>query len=150
MAATIRPDGWDVALFVHVAGAMLLVATLVVVLALSAGALRRGDGTEVLTRLAFRGLLLGVIPAYVVMRVGAEWIASKEGLGDSDASWIGIGYSTADGGLLLAIIATVVAWRAARRGEAGPGGLGRAVVVLAGVLIVAYGVTIWAMATKPS
>lgn len=148
--SAIRPDGWELALFVHVAGAMLLVASLVVVLALMGGALGRGDGTAVLTRLAFRGLLLGVIPAYVVMRVGAEWIASKEHLGDSDASWIGIGRGTADGGLLIVIIATIVAWRAARRGDAGPGGPGRAVVVLAALLVLAYAVTIWAMATKPA
>lgn len=150
MLAAVRPGGWDLALFLHVAGAMLLVAALVVVAASMGGALRRGDGAVVLTRLAFRGLLLGVIPAYALMRAGAEWIASKEGLGDSDAAWLGIGYTTADGGLLLALIATVVAWRATRRGPEGPGGLGRAVVVLAGVLIVAYAVTIWAMATKPS
>lgn len=148
--AAIRPGAWDVALFVHVAGAMLLVAALVIVAALMGGALRRADGAEVLTRLAFRGLLLGVLPAYIVMRVGAEWIASKEKLGNSDAAWLGIGYSAADGGLVLAIIATVVAWRATRRGAAGPGGLGRAVVVLAGLLLVAYAVTIWAMATKPT
>jgi hypothetical protein len=148
--AAVRPGAWDLALFVHVGGAMLLVAALVIVVAVMGGALRAGAGADVLTRLAFRGLLLGVLPAYVLMRAGAEWIASKEKLGDSDAAWLGIGYSTADGGLVLAIIATVVAWRATRRGAAGPGGLGRAVVVLAGLLIVAYAVTIWAMATKPA
>ena len=40
--ATIRPDDWNMPLFVHVAGAMLLVGSLVVVAVLSAGALRRG------------------------------------------------------------------------------------------------------------
>jgi hypothetical protein len=149
MVAAIRPDGWDLALFVHLAGAMLLVGALVVVVVTMAGALRRGDGAEVLTRLAFRALLIGVLPAYVVMRVGAEWIASKENVPD-DADWIGIGYSTADGGLVLAIIAVVLAWRAARRGAAGPGGLGRGVLVLGAVLIVAYAVTIWAMVSKPA
>ncbi len=148
--AAIRPGAWDLALFVHVAGAMLMVAALVIVLAVMGGALRRGDGADVLTRLAFRGLLLGVLPAYVLMRAGAEWIASKEKLGDSNAEWIGIGYGTADGGLLVAIIATIVAWRAMRRGAAGAGGLGRAVVVLSGLLLVAYAVAIWAMATKPA
>jgi hypothetical protein len=148
--AAIRPGAWDLALFVHIAGAMLLVAALVVVAAAMGGALRRADGADVLTRLALRGLLLGVLPAYVLMRAGAEWIASKEGLADSDAAWIGVGYATADGGLLLSIIATIVAWRATRRGDAGPGGLGRAVVVLAGLLLVAYAVTIWAMTTKPA
>jgi hypothetical protein len=148
MVATIRPDSWNLALFVHVAGAMLLVGALVVVVATMAGALRRGDGVEVLTGLAFRSLLIGVLPAYIVMRAGAEWIGSKEDVPD-DADWIGIGYSVADGGLLLTIIAAVVAWRAARRGAAGPGGLGRAVLVLAAVLIVAYAVAIWAMAAQP-
>jgi hypothetical protein len=148
MVATIRPDSWNLPLFVHVAGAMVLVGALVVVVATMAGALRRGDGVEVLTGLAFRSLLIGVIPAYIVMRVGAEWIAAEEDVPD-DADWIGIGYSTADGGLLLTIIAAVLAWRAARRGAAGPGGLGRAVLVLAAVLIVAYAVAIWAMTSKP-
>jgi hypothetical protein len=148
MVAAIRPDGWDLALFVHVAGAMLLVGALAVVVVTMAAALRRGDGTEVLTRLAFRTRLIGVLPAYIVMRVGAEWIASKENVPD-DADWIGIGYSTADGGLVLSIIAAVLAWRAARRGPAGPGGLGRGVLGLAAVLLLAYAVTIWAMASKP-
>jgi hypothetical protein len=148
MVATIRPDAWDFPLLVHVAGAMLLVGALVVVVASMGSALRRGDGAEVLTGLAFRALLLGVLPAYILMRVGAEWIASKEDVPD-DVDWIGIGYMVSDGGLLLWIIAALVAWRAARRGAAGPGGLGRAVVVLSGVLLVAYAVAIWAMTTKP-
>jgi hypothetical protein len=113
----------------------------------SIAAVRRGDGTVVLTRLAFRGLVLGVLPAYVVMRAGAEWVASTAEFGDP--AWIGIGYSVGDGGLLLAIIAAVLAWRATRRGAAAPCGLGRAVVALSGLLLVAYAVAIWAMTTKP-
>jgi hypothetical protein len=148
MLAAIRPDSWDFPLFLHVAGAMLLVGALVVVVAAMAGALRRGDGAEVLTGLAFRTLLIGVLPTYILMRAGAEWIASEEDVPD-DVDWIGIGYAVADGGLLLTIIAAVLAWRAARRGAAGPGGLGRGVLVLAAVLIVAYGVAIWAMTAKP-
>ena len=148
MVASIRPDSWDFPLFVHVAGAMLLVGALVVVVATMGGALRRGDGVEVLSSLAFRALLIGVLPAYILMRVGAEWIASKEDVPD-DVDWVGIGYSVGDGGLVLSIIAAIVAWRAARRGAAGPGGLGRAVVVLSVVLLVAYAVAIWAMTAKP-
>jgi hypothetical protein len=83
------------------------------------------------------------------MRGGAEWIASEEGVPD-DLAWIGIGYGIADGGLLLTLIAAVLAWRVSRRGAAGPGGLGRAVFVLAALLILAYGIAIWAMATKPA
>jgi hypothetical protein len=148
MLAIARPDSWNLPLFVHVAGAMLLVGALVVVLVASAGALRRGDGTAALARLSFRSLLLGVLPAYIVMRIGAEWIASEEAVGDP--TWVGIGYATSDGGLLLTIVAIVLAWRAARRGADGPGGMGRAVVVLAGVLLLAFLVAVWAMTAKPS
>jgi hypothetical protein len=148
MVAAIRPDSWDFPLFVHVAGAMLLVGALVVVVATMGGALRRGDGVEVLSSLAFRMLLIGVLPAYILMRVSAEWIASKEDVPD-DVDWVGIGYAVGDGGLVLTIIAAIVAWRAARRGPAGPGGLGRAVVVLSVVMLLAYGVAIWAMTAKP-
>jgi hypothetical protein len=145
--AAIRPADWNLPLFVHVGGAMLLVAALVVVVAAMGAAVRRGDGALELTRVAYRALLLGVLPSYVVMRAGAEWIVSKEGVGD--ASWVGVGYSTADGGLLLVVIAAILAWRATRRGDAAPGGAGRAVVVLAGVLLLAYTVAIWAMTAKP-
>jgi hypothetical protein len=149
MIAAIRPDAWNLPLFLHVAGAMLLVGTLVVVVAAMAAAGRRGDGAQVLTGLAFRTFLLGVLPAYVLMRVGAQWIASESGLPD-DLGWIGIGYMVADGGLLLTIIAAVLAWRASRRGADGPGGPGRAVLILAGLLILAYAVAIWAMTAKPA
>lgn len=103
---------------------MLLVAALVVVAAAMGAAVRHHDGALELARVAYRALLLGVLPAYVVMRVGAEWIVSKEGVGDT--SWVGVGYTTAAGGLLLVIIAAVLAWRATRRGEDAPGGAGSA------------------------
>ena len=149
MFAAIRPDDWDLPLLVHVAGAMLLVAAVVVTAAVMGAALRRDDGTAVLTRLAFRSLLLGVIPAYVVMRAGAEWIASKENAPD-DASWVGLGRSIADGGLLLALVATLLAWRSTRRADGDPGWPMRAAAILCTLLLVGYVVAIWAMTTKPS
>jgi hypothetical protein len=147
MLAIVRPDGWNLPLLVHVAGAMMLVGALVVVAATTAAALRWNGDSAVLTRLSFRTLLLGVLPSYVVMRVGAEWIASEEAIGDP--GWIGIGYATADGGLLLTIIASVLAWRATRRDADGRGGSSRAVFALSALLILAYVVAIWAMTAKP-
>ena len=144
MLAIIRPDSWELPLLVHVGGAMLLVAALVVVLALAAHGLRRGDDAAALARTNFRALLLGVLPAYVVMRVGAEWIASEEAVGDP--TWIGIGYASSDGGLLLILVATGLAWRSARRGA----GASRAVAVLSALLLVGYVVTVWAMTAKPA
>ena len=78
MLATIRPDSWDFPLLLHVLGAMLLVGTLV--LAASALVLAWRDGNASLVRLGYRSLLLGALPAWIVMRGAAEWIADKEGL----------------------------------------------------------------------
>ena len=64
---SIRPDDWDLPLFLHVLGAMALVGSLVLV-ALSLVSARRGDSAAGL-RLAYRSLLLGVIPSWIVMRV---------------------------------------------------------------------------------
>ena len=147
--ALIRPDSWNFPLLLHILGAAVFFGVVAgaVVLTLSAD---RTPEPAAMRRLAFRSMLLAGLPAYIVMRGGAEWMYSKEFPNvDSDPTWIGIGYSTADGGLLLALIATVLAWRASRRGAAGPGGLGRAVVGLSAVLLVAYAVAIWAMTTKP-
>jgi hypothetical protein len=139
--AAIRPDDWNLALFVHILGAMLLVGAL----ALVAAALASRD-----VRLGFRSLLYGVLPGWVVMRGAAEWIADKEGLNDVDPvpSWVDIGYSIADPSLLLILIATVCSGLAAsrRRGD----GLRVTALVLTGILLVASVVAIWAMSTKPT
>jgi hypothetical protein len=148
--AAIRPDAWNFPLLIHVAGAMVLVGALV--LAGSALIFAWRDGGGPMVRLGYRSLLLGVIPGWIVMRAGGEWIASKEHLENSNVSWIGIGFTTADGGAVLIIIATIVAalaWRRAAR-DTGGGGLGKAATVLVSILIVAYVVTLWAMTTKPS
>ena len=149
--AILRPDEWDFPLLVHVLGAMLLVGTLTVALTVFVGAWRRqGDATEsaAMRRLAFQALLVGALPSYVVMRIGAEWIASEEELDEAEADWIDIGYVTADAGLLVLVAATVVGFVAVRRGAAG-GPLGRVSMILVGLLLAAYLVAIWAMTTKP-
>jgi uncharacterized integral membrane protein len=149
--AAVRPDAWNFPLLLHVLGATVLVALLATVAVVLTVALRSDDRAAAL-RFGFRTLLIGTIPAYLVMRLAAEWIASKEHLEDSDASWIGIGYSVADGGLLFLIVMTVLAGLAARRARQGgqPTGLARWTTGLALLLIVAYGVALWAMATKPA
>ena len=139
--AAIRPDDWNLALFVHILGAMALVGSLVlVVTAIAADNLRLG----------FRTLLIAVIPSWIVMRVAAQWIASKEHVDDIDPApaWVDIGYSTSEGSFLLLIAATVCAGIAARRARGG--GLRTATFVLVGISLVAYVVAIWAMSTKPS
>ena len=149
--AAVRPDAWNFPLFLHVLGAMVLVALLATAAVVLVVSLSSDDRPAAL-RLAFRTLLIGGIPAYLVMRVGAEWIASKEHLADSDASWIGIGYSVADGGFLLLIVMTILSGLALRRARRGgePRALVRLTTGLTLLLIVAYGVAIWAMASKPA
>jgi hypothetical protein len=129
---------------------MLLVGTLI--LTASALILAWRDGDAALARLGYRSLLLGVVPAWIVMRVGAGWIASKEDLTDSNASWIGIGFTTADGGFVLLVISLVlagIAVRRARRTEGSGAGFRRASTVLVSILLIAYLVAVWAMTTKP-
>jgi len=145
--AAIRPSEWELPLLVHVGGAMLLVGSLVAVAALAVAARTPLGDSARLTRAAFRVLLLGVLPAWIVMRAGAQWVESKEDWGD--VSWIGIGYSTSEGGLLLILAALIVAWRATRRQDAASTRPATVVMALTAVLLLAYVVTIWAMTTKP-
>ena len=148
--AAIRPDDWNLPLFIHVLGAFTLIGAL----AMSATYLlaARRDGSLELIRTGFRALLIVGLPAYLAMRSGAQWIANKEGLEDSDAMWITFGYASSEGGLLVLIGATVAAGLALRRaGRGGGGGRGVAVATwLVGALIVLYLVAIWIMATKPA
>ena len=156
--APVRLDDWDFPLFLHVLGSMVLVGALVLALGYLVGAWRGGSAESL--RVGFRVLLYGAFPAYIVMRVAAQWIFSKEGLDDvpTDPSWIGIGFSIADGGLLFLLIATIVAGVGARRARTATAAEGgtttgttsvRVAAVLTGLLLVAYLVALWAMTTKP-
>jgi hypothetical protein len=141
LLAAIRPDDWNLALFVHLLGAMALVGSLVLVV------------TQIAAnnmRLGFRTMLVAVIPSWIVMRVAAQWIASKEHVDDIDPTpaWVDIGYSTSEGSFLLLLIATVCAGIAARRARGG--GLRTATLVLVAISLIAYAVAIWAMSTKPT
>ena len=151
-----RADSWDFPLFLHVLGAMVLVGALVTAAYFLFAA--RRDGTLESLRTGYRTLLFAGIPAYLVMRIGAEWIADKEGWTDVDSppDFIDIGYMTSDPGALLIIISTVLAGLAVRRAtqaESGGEATAGTGVAVAGWLttltIVAFVVAIWAMTTKP-
>lgn len=150
--AVVRPGSWNWALFLHIGGAMALVASLI--LALYAIRIARERGDQPAAEFAFRVLLRFTLPAYVVMRVGAQIIASKEHLENSKDAWIGIGFMVSDAGLLLLVVGLVLTGLMARRAKAGSSVAGttqlRVAGVLAGVLIAAYIVAIWAMTTKPT
>ena len=113
----IRPDSWNFPLFVHVAGAMVVTAAVVVAVA-SLVLAWRADGEEraAITRFGFRTLLYAGIPAYLVMRIGAEWVVSRENISsDNPPGWVDIGRSTADLGGALILIATLLTGFGVRR-----------------------------------
>jgi hypothetical protein len=148
--ASIRPHSWDVPLFLHVLGAMVMVGGFVLAITALASSVRNGQ----VSRLGFRALLYGALPGFIVMRVGAQLIYDKEFPNNpsKDPSWVGIGFIVADPTLLFLLIAlllTGLGLRRARR-DAGGGGLLRAASVLIALILVADLVAIWAMTTKPA
>jgi hypothetical protein len=147
LLADIRPDSWNFPLFLHVLGAMLLVGAVIA----AAGALLTpagGGDPAGLRRFAFRTLLLAALPSYILMRVGAEWLYSKEfGESDDDPAWIGIGYITADIGAILFLIALICAGIASAKSK---DRLGRVAGVLVAIALVGWLVAVWAMGAKPS
>jgi hypothetical protein len=119
----------------------------------AAGIIGWKDESGALRRLSYWTLLTVALPGWIVMRVGAEWIASKEGLDNlkNDPTWLGIGMATADGGGLLLLISLIVGGIGVRRMRNGGGnGLIKASSVIATVLVAVYVVTVWAMGGKPS
>ena len=149
--ATVRPDAWNFPLFVHVVGAMILVAGLVT----GAAALFFAKGDEKLLRLGFWSLMLVSFPGWIIMRLGAQWIYSNEGWNNVPNSlvprWLNIGYLVADAGGLVLVITLIIGGIGVRRLQAGKSaGLLKATLVLSVVLLAAYIVAVWAMAGKPN
>ncbi len=137
MLALVRPDSWNLPLFVHVLGAMILFGgTATVAIAGFAGRTRR-EHAELLARVALKTFLFVVVPGWIAMRVGGGWIASKEFPKD-EPGWVGVGFAVSEPGALLLIALGILAWVSVRRQ-----GVGRAAVavpVLAGIYVVALGV----------
>ncbi len=148
--AVIRPHSWDLPLFLHVLGAMVMVGGFVLAITSLGSSARNGQ----VSRLSFRALVYGALPGFIVMRGAAEWIRSKEfpGSSDNDPAWLGIGYIVADPTLLFLLISMLLiglGLRRARRDGGGGGGLLKAATVLIALVLVADLVAIWAMTTKP-
>jgi hypothetical protein len=150
--AAVRAHSWDLAVFVHVIGAMTLVGGLVT--AAAAGIVGWRD-TGALRRLSALTLFAVALPGWIVMRAGAQWAYSTEGWDKVPSkfqpTWLGIGYFTADIGGLILLIALVLGGIGIRRMRTGGGaGLLRASTVLAAILIAVYVVSVWAMGGKPT
>lgn len=148
----VRPDSWNLPLLLHVGGAMALVASVTVAaIALIQGWRTSDPSAASLKRFGAKTLLYAAIPSYFVMRIAAEWIASREHLENSNAAWLGDGFIAADGGGILLLIATIVANIAVRRApDTGLGKLAKVSASLSLILVALYVFAIWAMTTKPT
>jgi uncharacterized membrane protein len=151
MLAIIRTSDWETPLFLHVLGAMLLVGGLFVVAVALTAAWRAEEGNAIaLTRFAYRMLFVVVLPAFIAMRIGAQWVLDESPF-DEDQSWVGIGFLVSDVGAILLLVSLVLAGLGLRRTNGSPGGVSaRVVTIVTLVLLAAYVVTIWAMTTKPT
>jgi hypothetical protein len=143
----LRPDEWDLPLFVHVLGAMILVGGLLT--SASAIAFARGD-TRML-RLGYFTLLAVALPGWIVMRVGAQWIYDEQGWeAGAEPTWVWIGWLSADPGGALLAAALIAGGAGVRRlGRGGGAGLLKVTLWISVVLLAAYVLSIWAMSAKP-
>jgi hypothetical protein len=142
MIAIVRPDSWNLPLFLHVLGAAALVGAVAATVAAAA----RSTAFPLLRRVAFWTLLTVVLPAWLLMRIAGEWTNSREDV-PGDPTWLGIGYIVGDAGLVILIVATIIGWLSTRRPDRRwPA---RTVTVLAGVYLVALLVAMFAMSGKP-
>jgi hypothetical protein len=149
--AAIRPHDIDLVLLFHVLGAMVLVGGLIT--ASGMAIIGWGDTTDSLRRMSYRVLLFVAFPGYIVMRIFAQWVESKEHLDNlpDDPTWLGIGYMTADIGGLLLLIALIVGGIGARKARSGGGTtLLKVSSVIATLLVAVYVVAVWAMGGKPT
>lgn len=143
-----RPDSVNVPLLLHVLGAMLLVGCLFAVALATLLGRRSPERAPGLARFGLETLLLGVLPSYVLMRVGAQWTEAEQDYPDDfDPAWIGIGYITADLGALLILISAILAGVGLRRRSVR---LARIVGIVSVLLLAAYLVAVWAMTAKPT
>ena len=154
MLAAIRADSVNLPLLLHVLGAMLLVGSLLAVGFATVLSRRSPDNAPGLARFGLKTLLLGVLPSYILMRVGAQWTEAEldypEGF---DPAWIGIGYITADAGALLVLISAILAvigLRRSRDDSTRSVRFARIVGVISFLLLAAYLIAVWAMTAKPA
>jgi hypothetical protein len=150
--ASVRPDDQNLALLLHVFGAMVLVGGLVA----GATALGYARGEVRLLRLGYWSLVAVSLPGWVLMRVGAQWIYSEQGWDDlpegiGEPGWLTIGATIGDLGGVVLLVSLIVGGIGVSRLRAGKGaGLLRVTLLLTIVLLVAYLIAAWAMSAKPS
>lgn len=152
MLAIVRTDDLDFALFLHVLGSVLTFGGVATILVLALVSFRVAFAAALLRRLAFWTMLFVVWPSFVLMRVGGEWIRSKEfPNGAEEPDWVGVGYLVSDAGILILLGLTACAWLAVRQTTPARPRPATATVAtaLAGIYLAALAVAWFAMTAKP-
>ena len=148
MLAIVRPDSWNLPLFLHVLGAVVLFGATAAVAIAGFAARRWPNQAPLLSRLVVRMWLLVIVPSWILMRIAAEWILGKEFPdGVKTPGWVDVGFFVSEGGAVLLLALGILLWLSARR--QGAGRAGAVAPWLALVYVVALGVAMFSMSAKP-
>jgi hypothetical protein len=168
--ADLRPNNFNLPLFIHVLGVTVLFGG--VLTAAAALFFARGNARQL--RLGYYSLLLVGLPGLILAKLGATLIWHKESVHSligsafphrDDPRWIEIGGTALDGGGALLVLALILGWFGVQRLNGGQGDLLSKVPVVSTmsgekllrltmyisfVLLAGYVLAVWAMGGKPA
>jgi hypothetical protein len=145
MLGALRPDSFDLPLFLHVLGATLLFGATATIAIAGYASRRSPDNSALLARVVAGTFLLAIIPSFILMRAGAAWIVNKEFPDGADTpGWVGVGFAVSEPGALLLIAVGILAWISVRKKR-----VLLAVPILASIYLLALAVAWFAMSGKP-
>ncbi len=148
MLALIRPDSWNLPLFLHVFGATVLFGSTATIAIAGFASQRTEEHAPLLSRVALRTFLFGIVPSFVLMRAAAQWIVGKEFPdGAKTPGWVDVGFIVTEPGAVLLLILGILTWMWRRRGAGGRAAM--FVPWLALVYVLALGVAWFVMSGKP-
>ena len=147
MLAAIRPDSWNLPLFLHVLGAVLTFGATAAVAIVGYAGTRETERAQWLRRLALRIGLFVLVPSFLLMRLAAQWIADKEFPDDSKTpGWMDVGFIVTEPGAVLVLVLLILAWLGTRKPQSR---LAAPVPWLAALYLIALGIAWFAMSAKP-
>lgn len=132
-------------LYVHVLGSLVLFGGVLAVTVLAFAAQSQPlQRAIVLHRIAFWTTLGLVVPAFVAMRLGGQWVLDHEGLDRNEPGWVGTGFAISDAGVIVIVLLGLLGWLSARRPR-----LGVVVGAIGAIYLLALGVAWFAMSARP-
>jgi len=145
MLAALRPDSFDLPLFLHVFGATVLFGATGTIAIAGYASRRSPDNSALLARVVAGTWLVGILPSFILMWAAAEWILDKEFPDNADTpGWVSVGFIVSEPGALLLIALGILAWFSVRKGR-----VLLAVPILASIYLLALAVAWFAMSGTP-